>query len=160
MIPTLRLPPGHSAMNSPPASFALSADGSAFYGVQTKINDKNYAFRVYHQLPVGTATPIETGIGGQGQFQETGGLLVASGCVEVGDGKPVVPFVVPGFVAGPGAAPILLAHDGAVGKLYRGEYNAADFDTPAEIALRVGKLLRAFVQFVDDAIGSGAARWG
>lgn len=159
MIPPLRLPPGHSPMGSPPPSLALSGDGSAFYGLQTKVSGNAYGFRVYHQLPVGTAIPIETGIGGQGRLEACGAELVAVGYAVPGDGRAVATFMVPGFVAG-AATPILLAHDGPIGKLYRGEYSAQDFDTPGEIALRVGKLLRAFVQLVDDAVASGAARWG
>ena len=161
IIPTLILPGGHSTMGAPPPCLALSADGRAFYGVQTKGNGSAYAFRVYVQEPgTAPATPIETGIRGQGRLNETCGLLVASGCAVAGDGKPVTTFVVPGFVgeAAERKEAIVITPDSAIGRLFTGVYAPADLDTPAEVALRVSKQLAAIHQLVGLLETAGVVR--
>ena len=151
IIPPLILPNGHSTMGAPPPSVALSNDGTAYYGVQTKVNGGAYAFRVYVQSPgTAPATPLETGIRGQGRLNETCGMLIASGCAQTGDGKPVIAFVVPGFVGAAleARAPIVITPDSAIGRLFTGVYQPSDLDTPAEVALRVSKQLAAIHQLV------------
>ena len=161
IIPPLVLPAGHTTMGSPPPSLALSNDGTAFYGVQTKVNGSAYAFRVYVQAPsTAPAHAVETGIRGQGRLNETCGLLVASGYAKAGDGKPVTPFVVPGFVGDVAERrePIVITPDSAIGRLFTGVYKASDLDTPAEVALRVSKQLAAIHQLVGLLETAGVVR--
>ncbi len=139
-------------MGSPAPSLALDTSGVAYYGVQTKINGGVYAFRIYVQaLGSIPATPLETGIRGQGRLNETCGLLIASGCAETGDSRSVATFVVPGFVASGNhvaTVPQAIAPDSALAILYTGAYQPADLDTPQEVALRVSKQLAAIHQLI------------
>lgn len=52
-------------------------------------------------------------------------------------------------------SPIVIAPTSPIGVLWSGAYTAADFDTPAEVALRVGKLLHAVNQVIDVLIDAG-----
>lgn len=47
------------------------------------------------------------------------------------------------------AHPIAIPPDGAIAALWHGAYTAAEFDTAPEVALRVGKLLKAVNELVD-----------
>lgn len=162
MIPPLHLPPGHTLMGTPTISLELDSAGAAWYGAQSKVRKAAYAFRIYRQGPTGAAQVYETGIKGQGRFALIDGQLVAVGTAEGGEGQQPVTYIVPDFTPRAPAilAPIIIPPDGALSKLYRGEYTAQDFDTPGEIALRVGKTVRALVEWLDAVLASGAARWG
>lgn len=55
----------------------------------------------------------------------------------------------PGFVPLPSGAAVPIPPDGAIAALFTGVYVAADFDTPAETALRVQKQLDSIQEVVE-----------
>lgn len=64
------------------------------------------------------------------------------------------------FVPSPARAPILIPPNGHIAALWHGVYTAADFDTPAETAVRVGKQLDAFHELMGLLEAGGVVRRG
>ena len=100
-IPPLVLPTGWSAMGSPAPDFIPSADGSAFYGVQAKLNGGNYVFSVWWQKPGQVAQRVDSGTSGQGQLRGAGGPLWVCRYPAPGDGQLPVVIEIPQYVPFP-----------------------------------------------------------
>ena len=87
--------------------------------------------------------PLQVFCTGRGSIEENGHWIAW-------DGSVYHTGALPGFVpvAGKGA-PVAIPPGGAIASLYTGVYTAADFDTPAETALRVQKQLDAIQEMVE-----------
>jgi hypothetical protein len=103
-IPPLVLPSGVQTMGSPAPDFIPSADGSAFYGAQVKINGGNYVYSVWWQKPGQVAQRVDTGTSGQGQLRGAGGPLWVVRYAAPGDGQPIQVQQITQFIPFPQAS--------------------------------------------------------
>jgi hypothetical protein len=102
-MPNLKLPVGYIAWGGNPPIPILSADGTVFWGLNTKDSAGAYAYTVWRQLGDAEAARVAIGpAGGQGALVlQPNGQLWASTFTSVGDGQPVAAYVVPGYLPFP-----------------------------------------------------------
>ena len=116
----------------------IDGAGAVWIGMCAKRNGI-FGFYVFKN---GANVPISPFCSGRGSVSKDGTWIAW-------EGSQHFEGALPGFVPLPHSAPIAIPADGALAQLYIGVYVAADFDTPAETALRVQKQLDAIQELTE-----------
>jgi hypothetical protein len=168
-IPSLHLPDGYTTMGAPAPSLAIDGANKTYYGVQSKHNGGQYAFRVFLQPASGVAElkatldlpgdPIESG---QGQLVETGGMLVAIAFDTPGDRQPISqPVIIDGYVprllsaAAPTWKPIVVPAGSPLWQIWSGTYSERNLGTFARVAASMNVLKNALSVAIDLLVAAG-----
>lgn len=113
--------------------------GAEWIGCCARDGAGKFGFRVFKN---GVNVPIAPFCSGRGSINADGRWIAWEGSHHFSGSLP-------GFTPLPAGAPVAIPAGGAIAALYTGVYVAADFDTPAETALRVQKQLDALQELVE-----------
>lgn len=127
--------PGYSAYNGATITRVVDKSGAEYIGACTKDGAGVFGFRVFRN---GVNVPLAPFCSGRGSINADGHWIAW-------EGAAYFTGIIPGFVP---RMPTLIPLNGAIDSLYDGVYTPQDFDTPAEIAVRVQKLLDALQELI------------
>lgn len=133
--------PGYDLYGGATITRVIDGAGAEWIGCTARrLSDSRFGFTLFRN---GVEVEYQPFCAARGTISEDGHWIAFNG-------KLYYSGPIPGFVPLPNNArpPVVIPPNGAIDNLYDGVYVPADFDTPAEIALRVQKQLDALQELV------------